>query len=449
MADGNDGSGDLDAAGGTVPGDPGALVAFRSREFTTFWIAGLISNTGTWMQTVTVPFVIDQLTHSTALVGVSVFCAFFPATIVGPLAGSLADRYDRRALLIWAQALAMAMATALWVLWATGSATTPLILACVVVSGFGAGITTSAWQAFVPQLVPRPALLSAVRVNSMQFTGARAFGPALAGLVLATLGPSYAFAFNALSFLVVIGALLTLRPRPFTDRGDHGGVMRHFREGLRYVRARAVLVVAVLMVMLVALFGVAMVQLVEPYSRHVLDVGPGIYGLLTGGYGVGAILGSFGMVWLGDRFRRSSVATVGLLAMAVGDLVLGLAPVWVVGFVALFVMGAAQVFCMVACNTAIQLNVDEGYRGRASSLFTMSFFAAAPIGALIGGVLGEWAGLRVTMVGSAIALAVLTTGSLGRFRGLRPLDETPEFDRVVTPAVSRPARASPSSGTRR
>jgi MFS family permease len=417
--------------------ETGALVAFQSREFTKFFVAGLVSNTGTWMQTVTVPFVIDQLTHSTALVGVSAFCAFFPATVVGPLAGSLADRYDRRALLIWAQALAMLMATALWVLWATGAATTPLILACVVISGLGAGITTAAWQAFVPQLVPRPALLSAVRVNSMQFTGARAFGPALAGLVLATLGPSYAFAFNALSFLVVIGALITIRPRPFAEQGDHGGVMRHFREGLRYVRARAVLVVAVLMVMLVALFGVAMVQLVEPFARHVLDVGPGVYGLLTGGYGTGAIIGSLSMVWLGDRYRRSHVAAVGLLAMAAGDLVLGLAPVWGVGFVALFVMGAAQVFCMVACNTAIQLNVDEGFRGRASSLFTMSFFAAAPIGALVGGLVGEWAGLRVTMVGSAVALALLTILALVRYRGLRPLDQSPELDMVVSAADTR------------
>ena len=271
----------------------------------------------------------------------------------------------------------------------------------------------------------------------MQFTGARAFGPALAGLVLATLGPSYAFAFNAVSFLVVIGALLTIRSRAVVSDGAHGGVMRHFREGLRYVRARAVLVVAVLMVMLVALFGVAMVQLVEPFARHVLDVGPGVYGLLTGGYGSGAIVGSLLTVWLGDTFRRSHVAAVGLLGMAAGDLVLGLAPVWGVGFVALFVMGAAQVFCMVSCNTAIQLNVDEGFRGRASSLFTMSFFAAAPIGALVGGFVGEWAGLRVTMVGSAISLAALTIWALVRYRGLRPLDEAPAFDTVVTP-VPRP-----------
>jgi MFS family permease len=279
------------------PERPGALVAFRSREFATFWSAGLISNTGTWMQTVTVPYVVDQLTHSTALVGVSAFCAFFPAVLVGPLAGSLADRYDRRAVLIWAQVVMMTMATTLWLLWSTGTATTILILVAVVISGLGTGITTAAWQSFVPQLVPRSALLSAVRVNSMQFTGARAFGPALAGLVLATLGPSYAFGLNALSFLVVIGALMMITPRPFPVAESHGNVARHFREGMRYVRERQVLVVALLMVMLIALLGVSMVQLIEPFARHVLDVGPGVYGILTGGYGAGAVVGGLFMVW--------------------------------------------------------------------------------------------------------------------------------------------------------
>ena len=191
----------------------GPLVAFHYREFSVFFGAGLLSNTGTWMQTVTVPYVVDQLTHSTALVGLSAFAGFFPATIVGPLAGSLADRYDRRTVLIWAQVIMMSMATALWASWATGVANVPIILWCGLTPGSAPGSPPRAWQSFVPQLVPRPVLLSAVRVNSMQFTAARVFGPALAGLVLATLGPSAAFGFNVISFLAVIGALHD-RPPP-------------------------------------------------------------------------------------------------------------------------------------------------------------------------------------------------------------------------------------------
>jgi MFS family permease len=423
----------------------GPLAAFRSREFSVFFGAGLLSNTGTWMQTVTVPYVVDQLTHSTALVGVSAFAAFFPATVVGPLAGSLADRYDRRTVLIWAQVVMMSMAAALWATWASGVATTPIILGIVVVSGLGSGITTAAWQAFVPQLVTRPVLLSAVRVNSMQFTAARAFGPALAGLVLATLGPSAAFGFNAISFLAVIGALLTIVPRPPVATESGVKVLAHFREGLRYVRRRPSLYVSVLMVILIALFGVAIVQLVEPIARHVFEVGAGEYGLMSAAYGLGAVIGGVFTVAYGDKFRRSRLAFIGLAVMAAGDLILGLAPAYQLTLVALLAMGLAQVLCMVSCNTAIQENVDEAYRGRASSIFSMSFFAAAPIGALVGGVVGDVLNLRVTVVAAAVILALCTAAAMIRFGRLRVLDE----QAIVLDRDGRPHHQSGPPSTKR
>ena len=260
---------------GTSQDSVGPFAPFRYREFLLFWVAGFLSNSGSWMQTVTVPYVVDQLTHSTALVGVAAFASFFPATLVSPWAGSLSDRYPRRTVMIWSQALMMATATVLWITWATGTAGVALIFACVIVSAVGAGVTTAAWQSLVPQLVPRPMLLVAVRLNSMQFTGARAFGPALAGLVLASLGPSAAFLANAASFLLVIGALLLIAPRPSAGLEAGGRVFDHFSEGFRYVRERGVLVISVLMVMLVALLGVSVVQLTEPIARHVFHVGAG------------------------------------------------------------------------------------------------------------------------------------------------------------------------------
>jgi MFS family permease len=417
-----------------VPDAPaGPLAAFQSREFSVFFTAGLLSNTGTWMQTVTVPFVIDQLTHSTALVGLSAFLAFFPATVVSPLAGSLSDRHDRRLVLIWAQVVMMAMAAALWATWSSGTATTAIILVCVVISALGTGVTTSAWIAFVPQLVPRNALLSAVRVNSMQFTAARAFGPAIAGLVLATLGPSWAFGANAISFLCVIGALLFIAPKPPLHPDAGGRVLAHFREGIAYVRRRAVLYVAILMVILIAFFGVAMVQLLEPIARHVFHVGAGRYGLMTAAYGLGAVIGGVFTVAFGDTFRKSRFALVGLVLMATGDVVLGITPLYWVALAALLAMGLAQVLCMVACNTAIQLNVDEAYRGRTSSLFNMSFFAAGPVGALIGGVLGEWLNLRVTVAGAGLLLALGVVFAALRFHALRPLDQAPAIDHAIEP----------------
>jgi MFS family permease len=415
------------AAAADVPmGDAtgGALVALKHRDFAVFFSAALCSNTGTWMQTITVPYVLDQLTHSTVWVGVGAFATFFPATIVGPLAGALADRHDRRTIMLISQLVLMASALALWAIWVTGVATPALIVACVVVGAFGSGITIAAWQAFVPQLVPPEALVSAVRLNAMQFTGARAFGPALAGLVLAEFGPGTAFMANALSFLLVIGALLLIAARPMAKVADAGGVVEQFRDGLRYIRRRAVLIVSVLGALFSSLLGVSMIQLAEPFARQVLHEGAGKYGLLVAAYGAGAITGAVVTVARGDVLRRSSLTVVGFAVFIVAELTFGLAPVYALALAGMFGIGLAQSLAMVSCQTAVQVNVDEHYRGRVLSVYVMSFFAGTPVGALIGGIVAAWIGLRATIVGSAALLAIAVIVTMVRYPWFRVLDES-------------------------
>jgi MFS family permease len=415
----------------------------HQRDFSLFFSAALLSNTGTWMQTITVPFVLDELTHSTVWVGVGAFCTFFPSTVVGPLAGSLADRYSRRTVLLCSQVVMMLSAFALWGVWISGIATPPLIVGCVVVGAIGAGITIAAWQAFVPQLVPPEAMISAVRLNGMQFTGARAFGPALAGLVLAQFGPGTAFLANALSFLLVIGALLLIAARPVAAGEAHGSVLAHFREGIRYVRKRDVLVVSVLGALLSSLLGVSMIQLAEPFTRQVLHEGAGKYGLLVAAYGAGAIVGSIFTVARGDAFRRSTLTIVGFAIFIAGELTFGLAPAYAVALLGLFGIGLAQVLAMVSCQTAVQVNVDENYRGRVLSIYVMCFFAGTPVGALVGGIVAEGIGLRATIVGSATLLAIAVGLALLRYRGFRVLDESRlGFDQTIEPAGSPPTRGA-------
>jgi MFS family permease len=412
------------AAAAAPGGSGGALAALKHRDFALFFSAALCSNTGTWMQTITVPYVLDQLTHSTVWVGVGAFATFFPATVVGPLAGALADRYDRRTILLVSQVILMASALALWGIWVTGVATPPLIVGVVVVGAVGAGITIAAWQAFVPQLVPPEAMISAVRLNAMQFTGARAFGPALAGLVLAEFGPGTAFLANAASFLLVIGALLLIAARPIATRAAPGRVFAQFRDALRYIRKRAVLVVSVLGALFSSLLGVSMIQLAEPFTRQVLHEGAGKYGLLVAAYGVGAITGSVVTVARGDVLRRSTLTVVGFAIFVVAELTLGLAPVYALALLGMYGIGLAQSFAMVACQTAVQVNVDEHYRGRVLSVYVMSFFAGTPIGALIGGILASFIGLRATIVVSAILLGIVVIVTMLRYPWFRVLDET-------------------------
>jgi MFS family permease len=413
------------AAAAEAPGSPvGALAALRHRDFALFFSAALCSNTGTWMQTITVPYVLDQLTHSTVWVGVGAFATFFPSTVVGPLAGALADRHDRRAIMLISQVVLMASALALWAIWVTGVATPALIVVCVVVGAVGAGITIAAWQAFVPQLVPPEAMVSAVRLNAMQFTGARALGPALAGLVLAQFGPSTAFLANALSFLFVIGALLLIAPRPVTRVTDATGIWAQFTDAVRYIRRRAVLIVSVLGALSASFLGVSMIQLAEPFARQVLHEGAGRYGLLVAAYGVGAIVGAVVTVVRGDVLLRSSLTVVGFAVFIAAELTLGLAPVYALALLGMFGIGLAQSLAMVSCQTAVQVNVDEHYRGRVLSVYVMSFFAGTPVGALVGGIVASVVGLRATIVGSAVLLAIAVVVTMVRYPWLRVLDES-------------------------
>jgi MFS family permease len=184
------------------------------------------------------------------------------------------------------------------------------------------------------------------------------------------------------------------------------------------------------------LLGVGVVQLLEPFTRHVLDVGAATYGVLLGAYGIGAVTASATMVAFADSFRPSRLTLCGLVAMASGAALLGAAPVWGVALVALVVMGFGQILCTVSCNATLQLNVDEQFRGRVSSQFLMSFFGAAPLGALIGGLVGEAIGLRPTMIAAGAILAAFTTWSAVHWHRLRPLDDAPPLlDEHRSPAV--------------
>ena len=166
------------------------------------------------MQNLAVPYVLYEVTESAFWVGLATFTQFLPAMVLGPLAGSIADRFDRRRVLLVTQSLMAAAALALWAAWASGVRSAGWILALVTLAGIFGGINIPSWQAFINDLTPREDLLSAVTLNSLQFNAARALGPGIAGVLLATFGPSWAFLVNAVSFGFVLLALLLVRTRP-------------------------------------------------------------------------------------------------------------------------------------------------------------------------------------------------------------------------------------------
>lgn len=408
----------------------GVFAAMRYRDYALFWWAAIISNSGNWMQTITVPFVIFQLTHSTTWVGFAAFMTFGPAFVVGPIAGSLADRLPRKQVILYSQIVMMAVAFALWGVWISGEATPWIIVGLLLIAGFASGINLASWQSFVPQLVPPDTMMNAIRLNSMQFTAARSFGPALAGLVLAEFGPGTAFLVNALTFLLVIVVLMMIHSRPVDLPTDPPAVLAHFRDGLRYVRRRQALVLACVTITTLCFFGSSVVQLAAPLAETVFHVGEAEYGILVAAFGAGSVIGVVLTLAYGDRVRRSRMALVGLGMCASGEILLGAAPGYAVGLVAISAMGIAYILVAVSLNTSIQARVDEGHRGRVLAIYLMGLLAGVPLGALLGGVLADMIGLRATVIAGGAALAVFLVIVLLAFHAMAPLDETIETEQV-------------------
>ena len=401
----------------------GSFAALRHRDFGLFWSAAAVSSIGTRMQLVTVPFVLDQLTHSSTWVGVGAFATFFPVVVFGPLSGSLADRFSKRTVLLSSQSVMLVGALALWLVWLSGSARPGVILACVLVVAVGNGVNQAPWHAFIVELVPAERMLDAVRLNSLQVTVASAIGPAVAGVLLAAFGAATAFLVNALSFAVVIGALLAIRGGGTVHAQDAGSVIAHFREGLAFVLGRRALSLTMLAALTYGLFGSGVMQMVEPISRHVLNVGPAGFGVLVASYGIGALAGSLVVVRIGDVPRRSRMALVGLILFGASEILLGLAPGYAVGLVALVLMGVNHILVTVPLTTSVQATVDDQFRGRAMSIFFMAMVAGLSVGAIVAGVLADQVGLRPTIIGAGVAMICFALFAITSLDSLRPLDE--------------------------
>lgn len=383
-----------------------AFRALRHRDFALFWSGALVSHTGSWMQNLTVPYVLLQTTDSAAWVGLGTFAQFLPALLLGPIGGAVADRLPRKRIIVATQLLGMVMALALWLAWRDGSASPGLTVA--LVSGFGVvmGFGMPAWQSFVPRLVPREDLLNAVTLNSAQFNAARAIGPTIGGVVLATLGAAAAFLGNAISFGAVLVAMAMIRTRSLVvEHPDEHGA-GSFREGLAYVRRHSGLVLAIVTISITVFLGNPVIPLTAVFASDVFEVGPIAYGVLTAVLGVGALSAAVALGLRGDEFPRSLLATAGIVVYASGVLLMGVAPVYAVGLVAMLLLGTGYLTLASAMNTSIQMLVAERFRGRVVALYGVGIMGAFPLGALVQGTLADAVGVRWTVgVAGALLLA--------------------------------------------
>jgi MFS family permease len=393
------------------PSNRRSTAALRHRDFALFWWSSLVSNSGTWLQNVAVPFVVFRLTHSAAWVGFATFAQFAPGVVLAPIAGSIADRFPRRSVLLVNQTLLGVVALALWVEWVAGWTSPWTITATVAVSGTIASMGIASWQAFVSELVPREDLLNAVILNSTQFNAARAIGPAVGGFVLGGLGPGWAFLLNAISYAVVVAALMFIRlRRPAADTSERIGILREFASTIRYVRRKRGIVACCLLITAVGLLGSPIFSLVVVFADDVFRVSGTLYGLLSACLGIGAVMGAPLIASRAAGMPRSRLVGLGLLVYALAVAAFGAAPGYWVGVVCLLVAGAAYLAIASTSNTTVQLQVDEAMRGKVMAFYLMTFTAAIPIGSLVQGWTAQTVGPRQTTIAAGLLLAVVVTG---------------------------------------
>ncbi|MET7807584.1 MFS transporter [Micromonospora chersina] len=408
-----------------------AWAPLRIAAFRGLWLAVLASNVGTWMQTVGAQWLLVDRPNAPTLVSLVQTASMLPVLLLALPAGALADTFDRRRLLIAVQCFLAAVGVLLTALTAADHMPPALLLTLTFGLGVGQALTLPAWQAVIPELVPRAQLVSAAALGSISVKLARSVGPAVAGVLVARAGVAVVFAVNAVSFAIFALALLRWRPaRPESEPAPERFTAA-LRAGGRYVRHSPVVRRILLRAAVFVVPGSALWALLPLVASRRLGLGAGGYGVLLGALGVGAVAGALVL----PRLRRvlSTNRLLLLAGLLYGGvlLVLALVPAPAVAVVALVPAGLAWMTVLSSVNAAMQLFLPGWVRARGLSVYQMVFAGGQALGAVAWGALGEVTGLVGALTAAAVVMAA---GALSVL--LWPLRETRGVDR--DPAIYWP-----------
>ncbi len=371
----------------------GRLAAFRAlghRNYRLYFSGQLISLIGTWMQTVAQAWLVLRLTNSPFMLGVVSFASYTPILLTGLFAGVVIDHVDRRRLIIATQTVLMLSAFTLAGLTWWHVVRVEYVIVLAALNGLVSSFDMPGRQSFVVEMVGREDLPNAIALNSMMFNGARAIGPAVAGLLLAEVGESGCFFVNGLSFLAVIWSLFAM-DLPRRARTSFGSAMlARVREGLNYVRHHDATFYLLLLVAINSGFAVPFTVLVPVFARDLLHGGARGYGFLLTSQGIGAVIGALIMASsAGESKRLRQNLVFGIFCMAAAVMTFGLSRWMALSMVAQLFVGAGLMNYMATTNTLLQLFVSDELRGRVMSIFTLSFIGMAPLGSLEVGFIGQ------------------------------------------------------------
>ena len=393
---------------------PEAFRALRHPAFRLFFIGQFISLIGTWMQSVAQGWLMHRLTESAFMLGVLSFVQFAPAVPLALWAGVIADRSDRRRMLLWTQGFQLTQAVALAVIVSLGIVQPWMVIALACVYGIVNTFDLPARQSFIIDMTGRADLPNGIALNSAAFNAARIVGPAAAGVLVATVGEAGCFWWNALSFVAVIASLVAIRgaPRASADTRAAGTM----REGLAYAWSTTSIRNLLILLGVCAGLGFQFNVLLPVYAREVMNAGADTYGLMFSAFGLGSLVAALRMTLARERWTLRWNLLIGLLLGAAG--LVGFAWWrWFPGMLACAaIAGFGLILYVSSTNTLIQLTVEDRYRGRVMSLYTLFFIGTSPFGSLLAGSVAERWGAPVATTVCAVALFGGATWVIVRLR---------------------------------
>ncbi|MDB2407359.1 MFS transporter [Jannaschia sp.] len=382
------------------------LAVFRNPAFRNLWFATLASNFGGIVQAIGAAWLMTSLTSSASMVALVQSSVTLPIMIFSLTAGVFADNFDRRKIMLWAQAFMCVASIGLAFLAYEGWLTPWLLLGFTFLIGCGTALNNPSWQATVGDLVTKAELPAAVSVNSMGFNMMRSVGPAAGGAIVAAFGAAAAFAVNAASYVAIIAALFAWKPKPKASRLPREAFGSAFAAGLRYVAMSPNLVRTITRAFLFGLSAIALPALLPVIVRDTLGGTSLTYGILLGAFGVGAVIGAMVSQHLRVRFENEAIIRIGFAGYAICFLALALSPPVVIAGALMFMAGSCWVLTLSLLNTTIQLSTPRWVVGRVLALYQTGTFGGMAAGSWIWGAVAESSDMTVALVGAGTAMGL-------------------------------------------
>jgi predicted MFS family arabinose efflux permease len=358
--------------------------AFQYRDFRLMWFGACTSSIGTWMQIVAQGWLIYRLSHSAFLLALDQFLGGIPIFLFSLIGGVVADRVERRKILLLSQYVQMFTATVLTILVATGQVHVWHILCLSFISGFAQAFGAPAYSALIPTLVEKDDMPNAIALNSIQFNVAVMLGPALAGQALAKFGEDWCFGLNALSFLAPIVSLSIITTR-FLPVKTSETMFTSLKQGIRFARKQTSMEALIVLAFCMTALGMPMRTYIPVFVKDIFHRGPETYGNLLSLMGLGSILGSLTIATAGNMRKKGLVALAALFCLGAAISGFALSKSLPLSGVILVVVGASMMAVFATVSSLVQLITTNEMRGRVMSVYNFAFRGGMPMGNLLSG----------------------------------------------------------------